>query len=84
MSIPYTQNDIRDFTVRSRSIWDWAMSIVKDPILAPHFQWDAQRLSKFNGKEFVRFVHEPYSADRFWEIQVRFFVMANQINTDRH
>jgi len=43
---------------------------VKDPVLAPHFQWDAQRLSKFNGKEFVRFIHEPYTADRFWEIQV--------------
>ena len=43
---------------------------MNDPTLAPHFEWDAQRLSKFNGKEYVRFIHEPYTADRFWEIQV--------------
>jgi hypothetical protein len=52
---------------------------VKDPVLAPHFQWDAQRLSKFNGKEFVRFIHEPYTADRFWEIQVRTIPTADLI-----
>jgi hypothetical protein len=41
-----------------------------DPFLAPHFQWDAQRLFKFDGTKYVRFIHEPHTADRFWEIQV--------------
>ena len=65
LSIPYAKNDVREFKLRTRPLWDWALSLVKDPILAPHFQWDAQRLFKFNGKEFVRFIHEPYTADRF-------------------
>jgi hypothetical protein len=51
------------------------MSLVQDRILAPHIQWDAQRLSKFNGKEYIRFIHEPYTADRFWEIQVCFLMV---------
>jgi hypothetical protein len=77
LSIPYTQNDVRKFTLRSRSLWDWGVSLVQDPILAPHIQWDAQRLSKFNGKEYIRFIHEPYTADRFWEIQVSISLMVN-------
>jgi hypothetical protein len=66
----YTPEITREFTLRSRPLWDWAISLVNDPVLAPHFQWDAQHLSKFNGKEYVRFIHEPYTADRFWDIQV--------------
>jgi hypothetical protein len=75
LSIPYTPDDVRKFTLRSRSLWDWGVSLVQDRILAPHFQWDAQRLSKFNGKDYIRFIHEPYTADRFWEIQVCFLTV---------
>jgi hypothetical protein len=46
------------------------MEHVKDPHLSLHMQWDAQRLYKFDGTSYVRFINEPYSADRFWMIQV--------------
>ena len=31
-------------------LWEWAMDLVKDPLLAPHFHWDAQCLYKYKGK----------------------------------
>ncbi|KAF8961518.1 hypothetical protein BDZ97DRAFT_1921202 [Flammula alnicola] len=70
ISVKYKEDDTRDFDFWSRSIWDWALERVQDPFLAQHFQWDAQRLSKFDGAEYERFIHEPYTADRFWDIQV--------------
>ncbi|KDR65150.1 hypothetical protein GALMADRAFT_148940 [Galerina marginata CBS 339.88] len=57
------------FDFWSRSLWNWALDLVKNPILAPHFQWDARKLYKYNGKEFIRFIHEPWTADRWWRIQ---------------
>ena len=56
----------------SRNLWDWAVDTIKHPLVGPHFVWDAQRLSKFDGKEWVRFVDEPWTANRFWDVQVRF------------
>ena len=53
-----------------RNLWEWAMDLVTDPILAPHFHWDAQQLYKYNGKEWVRFMHEPWTADKYWRVQV--------------
>lgn len=40
-------------------------------MLAPHFHWDAEQLYKYDGKDFVRFIHEPWTAERFWRVQVR-------------
>ncbi|KAF8956317.1 hypothetical protein BDZ97DRAFT_1907242 [Flammula alnicola] len=71
ISVEYKPDDIRTFDFWSRSIWDWALECIKDPILSAHIQWDAQRLFKFNGTRYVRFIHEPYTADRFWNIQSR-------------
>jgi len=45
------------------------MDLVSDPLLAPFFEWDAQRLYKFDGSEFARYIHEPWTANRFWEVQ---------------
>ncbi|KAG2112054.1 uncharacterized protein F5147DRAFT_744680 [Suillus discolor] len=41
-----------------------------DLILGPHFVFDAEWLSKFNGDKFVQFIHEPWTANAFWEYQV--------------
>ena len=46
------------------------MDLVRNPLLALYFEWDAQRLFKYNGTEFVRFIDEPWTADRWYEIQV--------------
>ena len=53
-----------------RSLWDWACDLLKDPCIGLHFVFDAQRLSKFDGESFVRFIDEPYTADDLWNYQV--------------
>ncbi|KAF6755064.1 hypothetical protein DFP72DRAFT_1033140 [Ephemerocybe angulata] len=54
-----------------RSLWDWAADLIKDPTLAPFFEWDAQKLFKFDSEkeEWVRFVNEPWTGDRFYKVQ---------------
>jgi hypothetical protein len=56
----------------SRCIWDWTLDLLRDSRFGPHFVFDAQRLSKFNGERFVRFIDEPWTADSFWDAQVCF------------
>ena len=46
------------------------VDLLNNPHLAPHFVWDAERLYKHNGAEFERFYDEPWTADRWWDIQV--------------
>ncbi|KAJ7592183.1 hypothetical protein C8J56DRAFT_780865, partial [Mycena floridula] len=58
-----------DFTFRD--LWDWSMDLVKDPRLSPALHWDACRLYKYNGEEFIRFVDEPWTANAWWAFQSR-------------
>ncbi|KAG1786171.1 uncharacterized protein HD556DRAFT_1434837 [Suillus plorans] len=51
------------------SLWDWAVDLLQDREVGPHFVFDAQQLSKFNGEKFVWFIHEPWTASAFWEYQ---------------
>ncbi|KAJ2978154.1 hypothetical protein NUW54_g11326 [Trametes sanguinea] len=68
-SIPY-RNTARVYTFYGRPLWDWALSLVRDRILAPHFVWNAIRLFKWNGVCWVRFITEPYTANAWWRIEV--------------
>ncbi|KAI0055128.1 hypothetical protein BV25DRAFT_1816053 [Artomyces pyxidatus] len=63
------QKETMKFEVWIRPLWDWALDLLRDPRLAPHFVWDAERLSKFNGTSFVRFIDEPWTANTFWDVQ---------------
>lgn len=49
------------------------MDLVADPLLASYFEWDARRLYKYDGLKYVRFMHEPWTANRFWDVQVCVF-----------
>jgi hypothetical protein len=69
IEVPYKQANV-ELEVWSRPLWDWATDLLHDPHIAPSFIWDAQRLSKFNGSRFVRFIDEPWTADDFWDAQV--------------
>ena len=60
-----------EFRMWHWSLWDWACDLLKDPSVGPHCILDAQRLSKFDGHLFVRFIDEPFTADLFWDLQVR-------------
>ena len=59
-----------EFEVHTRPVWDWALDLLANPQLAPHFVWDAERVYKHNGEEYERFYGEPWTCDRWWDIQV--------------
>lgn len=69
ISVPHRDQE-HNFDVWYRPLWDWACDLLKDPRLGPHFVFDAQRLYKFDGQDFVRFFDEPWTANAFWDCQV--------------
>ncbi|KAG2037875.1 hypothetical protein BDR03DRAFT_933870 [Suillus americanus] len=68
VSVTYKKNE-QVYEVHARPIWDWALDLLDNPLLAPHFVWDACRVFKHNGTRFERFIDEPWTADRWWDIQ---------------
>ena len=54
-----------------KPLWEWALDLAGDLLLSPHFVWDAEKVSKFNGTRYVHMYHEPWTADSFWSAQVR-------------
>ncbi|EGO30670.1 hypothetical protein SERLADRAFT_364543 [Serpula lacrymans var. lacrymans S7.9] len=70
INVPYQGKD-HSFDVHFRSLWDWALDLLGNPHLSEHFVFDAERLSKFNGDNFVQFIDEPWTAGDFWDIQSR-------------
>ncbi|KAG2085342.1 uncharacterized protein F5147DRAFT_793714 [Suillus discolor] len=59
----------QEYEVHTRPVWDWALDLLDNPLLAPHFVWDACRVYKHNGTDFERFFNEPWTGDRWWDIQ---------------
>ncbi|EKM49227.1 uncharacterized protein PHACADRAFT_201888 [Phanerochaete carnosa HHB-10118-sp] len=68
VSAMYNQEE-HSFDVHARPLWEWVLDQVKNPLLASSFQWDAQRLYKHDGTSWVRFVDDPYTANRMWDAQ---------------
>jgi hypothetical protein len=62
-----------------RPLWDWIVSQVKDRKLAQFFHWDAQRLYKYDGSRWIRFYEEPWTADLFWDVQVRTQLLSHLV-----
>ena len=67
--IPF-ENETRKYTVWGRDLWDWAMDLLLDTHLTQHWCFDSLRLFKWNGMEWVRFRHEPWTANLMWNVQV--------------
>lgn len=67
--MPYGDADIT-YDLWYQPLWDWGLDLLRDPRLAERMVWDAQRLYKHNGTEWVRFYHEPWTAKTWWKIQV--------------
>ncbi|KAJ6552667.1 hypothetical protein DFH09DRAFT_1085839 [Mycena vulgaris] len=63
------KNEDKTFDTHTRPLWDWARSLIQDPRLASCFVWDAEKVYKFTGESYVRFYHEPWTADAFWAAQ---------------
>ncbi|KAG2065452.1 hypothetical protein BDR04DRAFT_1130398 [Suillus decipiens] len=68
ITVPYKKEN-RVYTVHSLPLWEWALDLLDNPLLAPHFVWDAQRVYKHNGADFERFYNEPWTGDRWWDVQ---------------
>lgn len=52
-----------------RNIWDIALDLLRDPLIAPHWDFDSKQLSKWNEEDaaWERFIDEPSMADGLWE-----------------
>ncbi|KAG1865546.1 hypothetical protein DFJ58DRAFT_838652 [Suillus subalutaceus] len=60
--VEYKKENI-EYEVYSRPLWDWALDLLDNPLLAP------ARLYKHDGTDFERFFHEPWTGDRWWDLQ---------------
>ena len=60
-----------------RPLWDWVMDHLINPEIVRHFEWDAQKVFKYDGKNYSRLYTEPWTGKRFWEIQVRTFGLTH-------
>ncbi|KAI9443747.1 hypothetical protein BJY52DRAFT_1206738 [Lactarius psammicola] len=68
ISVPYKGVD-QTFAMPHRPLWNWAVDLILDPQLAPHFEWDAQKVFKHDGENVTRVYDEPWTADTFWNFQ---------------
>ncbi|EPQ59880.1 hypothetical protein GLOTRDRAFT_103770 [Gloeophyllum trabeum ATCC 11539] len=59
----------KKYQVYYRPIWNWALDLLREEHLMKYWHWDAQRCYKYSGSEFKRFLYEPWTADRWWDIQ---------------
>ena len=59
------------FETWSRPLWPWIMDHLINPDIVRRFEWDAQKVQMFDGKDFTRVYTEPWTGNHFWEIQVR-------------
>lgn len=46
------------------------MDHLTDPDLIRHFEWDPQKIFRYKGGERTRIYTEPWTGNRFWDIQV--------------
>ncbi|KAI6137403.1 hypothetical protein F5141DRAFT_1185983 [Pisolithus sp. B1] len=60
-----------EFPVYHHSLLDWAFDLLKHPTMGPQFVFDVKCLFKFDGSTFVHFIDEPWTADKFWNLQSR-------------
>ncbi|KZT70542.1 hypothetical protein DAEQUDRAFT_667378, partial [Daedalea quercina L-15889] len=68
IQVPY-EDEIQECSVWKRDLWDWAMDQLHDTRLTPHWAWDVMQLFRWNGTKWLRFWHEPWTANLFWRIQ---------------
>ncbi|PCH36191.1 hypothetical protein WOLCODRAFT_86299, partial [Wolfiporia cocos MD-104 SS10] len=68
ITVPY-KNETREFNVYGRDVWEWVLDLLKNPTLSQHWHWNPTRLYRYTGSDWERFIHEPWTGDRLWEVQ---------------
>ena len=58
------------FKTLSRPMWGWILDHLTNPELVRQFEWDAQQVQRYDGREFIPTYTEPWTGRRWWEIQV--------------
>ncbi|PPQ74374.1 hypothetical protein CVT24_000863 [Panaeolus cyanescens] len=60
-----------EYDVYFQPIIDWIKQLLLDKEIVKHFEWNAQRLYRYDGEaqRFVRIIHEPWTADAWWNFQ---------------
>ncbi|GJF00192.1 hypothetical protein PsYK624_164720 [Phanerochaete sordida] len=60
----------RSYEVWARDTEDLVKTMLEDRKLAPHFQWDARRMSKWDGEKWEQFWDsEPVTGSYMWDVQ---------------
>jgi hypothetical protein len=54
-------------------MWEWILDHLTNPDLVRQFEWDAQRVQRYDGDVFSPVYTEPWTGCRWWEVQVRPF-----------
>jgi hypothetical protein len=60
------------FEVPHHPLWNWAVDLILDLCLAPHFEWDVWKIFKHDRGEITHVYTEPWTAGVFWDFQVCF------------
>ncbi|KAG2151677.1 uncharacterized protein EDB93DRAFT_1240030 [Suillus bovinus] len=59
ITVPYKKEQ-QVYETHALPLWDWALDLLANPLLAPHFN---------NGRKFEHFYNEPWTGDRWWDVQ---------------
>jgi len=70
------KKEVREVDLHYRPLWDWSRDLIEDPYLAPAFQWDARRMYRLVDGVWRRFIDKPWTANRWWDVQVRISVSS--------
>ncbi|KIK90456.1 hypothetical protein PAXRUDRAFT_14345 [Paxillus rubicundulus Ve08.2h10] len=83
VTVPYKGEDVM-FPPHVRPLWEWALDMLTNPLLAPHFVWDAQHLFKHDGQEYKRFYMEPWTVplEKLWDLSKTFPMCTTQQHKD--
>lgn len=57
------------------------MDHLVDPDIVQHFEWDAQKVFRFKDNRYTRIFTEPWTGNRFWDVQVRDPVVPGSFET---
>ncbi|RDX39862.1 hypothetical protein OH76DRAFT_1367092 [Lentinus brumalis] len=68
IEVPYKKGTL-EFDVHCRSLWQWALALIRDPTLAHKINWHAVKQYKFTNGAWMRFWDEPNTADYWWDIE---------------
>ncbi|KAI0754076.1 hypothetical protein C8Q80DRAFT_1296322 [Daedaleopsis nitida] len=67
--VKYIHQTVRTYHVWSRNLWDWALNLIRDPILAKRMVWNATKQYKYINGVWERFIDEPHTANIWWDME---------------